>query len=83
MMATLSQQLLDEAADFALAALIGGIVVDDSNIGGTLEQPMEVVGVDGYLVVDGGQFVGLSDGVGDERAEPADIQREVGVSAPS
>ena len=28
---------------------------------------MEVVGIDGHLVVDGSQLVGLADGVGDER----------------
>ena len=28
---------------------------------------MEIVGEDGHLVVDGGQLVGLANGVGDER----------------
>ena len=46
----------------------------------TLQQAVEVVLVDGYLVIDGGEPVGLADGVGDERGV-VDASRHVALVA--
>ena len=43
------------------------VVVDQCDVRGALQQAVEVVGVDGHLVVDGGQAVCLAYGVGYER----------------
>ena len=48
-------------------SIVGGIVVDDGYILGALQKPVEVVGVDGHLVVDSSKSVCLAYGVGNER----------------
>ena len=46
---------------------LGRGVVCQSDVLSPLYEPVEVVGIDGHLVVDGGQPVELPYGVGDER----------------
>ena len=61
-------QLEHETGHLSLLGIDGGVVVDDCNIVCTLQQTVEIMLVDGYLVVDGGQSVSFTDGVGDERS---------------
>ena len=63
----LHHELEHEARHLARLAIGSGVVVDDGDILGTLQQTMEIVLIDGYLVIDGGEAVGLADGVGDKR----------------
>ena len=64
---SLNHELEHEARHLTLLGIGGGIVVDESHVVGTLQQAVEVMLVDGHLVVDGGQPVCLADGIGDER----------------
>lgn len=63
---TLYEHLEHEAAHLAGVAVLGGVVVEDGDVAGALQQAVEIVGVDGGLVVDGGKPERLADGVGDE-----------------
>ena len=49
-------------------SVVGRVVPEDSDIACTLQQPMEVVGVDANLILYGRQLVCLSDAVWNERA---------------
>ena len=60
-------QLQHEPAHLARVPVFCGIVVNQVDVGGTLQEPVEIVGIDGHLVVDGGEVESLSNGVGDER----------------
>ena len=60
-------ELEHEARHLAFLGIDSGVVVDDGDILGALQQTVEVVLVDGHLMVDGGEAVGFADGVGDER----------------
>ena len=61
-------QLEHETGHLAFLGIDGGVVIDDGDIISTLQQTVEIMLVDGYLVVDGGQSVSLADGIGDERS---------------
>ena len=63
----LDHELEHEARHLAGLSVVGGVVVEDGDIAGALEQAVEVVLIDGDLVIDGGEPVGLADGVRDER----------------
>ena len=63
----LDHELEHEARHLARLTIGSGVVVDDGDILGALQQTVEIVLIDGYLVVDGGEAVGLADGVGDKR----------------
>ena len=64
---SLNHELEHETRHLTLLCISGGVVVDQSHVVGTLQQAVEVVLVNGHLVVDGGQPVCLADGIGDER----------------
>ena len=64
---SLHHQLKHEARHLTFLCIDGGVVVYDGHVVGSLQQTVEVVLVDSHFVVDGGQSVGLADGVGDER----------------
>ena len=59
-------ELEHEARHLSPLTVGGGIVVDEGDVVGALQQTVEVVLVDGHLVVDGSQSVSLAYGVGDE-----------------
>ena len=63
----LHEELEHEAAHLAGVSVVGGVVVGDGDVAGALEEAVEVVGVEGYFVVDGGEVVCLAYGVGYER----------------
>ena len=63
----LHQQLQHEAAHLSRVAAVGGIVIHQGDVVAALQQVVEIIGIDGHLVVDGGQTVGFSDRVGDKR----------------
>ena len=67
-LSALYHQLKHEAAHLAALSVFRRVVPKDSDIAGTLQQPMEVVGVDAHLVFYGCQLIGLADAVGYERA---------------
>ena len=67
LLSALHEQLQHEAAHLAGVSVVGGVVVGDGDVAGALQQAVEVVGVEGYLVVDGGESVRLAYGVGYER----------------
>ena len=79
-LATLDEHLQHEAAHLAPLAVLGGIVVEDGDILGALQQAVEIVGVDANLILDSGQFVGLADAVRNERAV-VDAPRHVALVA--
>ena len=60
-------ELEHEAAHLARVAVFRGIVVGHGHVGGPLNEAVEVVGIDGHLVVDSGEPVGMAYGIGDER----------------
>ena len=64
---TFHHQLQHEPAHLTRVAVFRSIVVEQADVGGALQEAMEIVGVDGHLVVDGGQTKCLANGVGDER----------------
>ena len=64
---SVEHELEHEARHLAFLCIDCGVVVDDGDILGALQQTVEVVLVDGHLMVDGGEAVGFADGVGDER----------------
>ena len=63
----LNHELEHEATHLAALAAIGGIIVKNSDIRSTLQQTVEIVGIDANLVFDRGKFVGMTDAVGNER----------------
>lgn len=67
LLSALHEELEHEAAHLAGVSVVGGVVVGDGDVAGALEEAVEVVGVEGYLVVDGGEVVCLAYGVGYER----------------
>ena len=67
LLATLDHHLKHETRHLARLAVIGGIVIDEGDVGGPLQQPVEIIGVYGHLMVGSGQSVGLTDVIGDER----------------
>ena len=67
LLSALHEQLEHEAAHLAGVSVVGRVVVGDGDVAGALEQAVEVVGVEGYFVVDGGEVVCLAYGVGYER----------------
>ena len=66
-MGAFHHQLQHETAHLAALAVFSGVVVENGHVAGPLQQAVEIVGIDGDLVVDGGQFVSLSDAMGNER----------------
>ena len=72
----LDHELEHEAGHFAAISVFGGVVVEQRDVGGALQQGVEIIGVDGDFVVDGGEVVCLADGVGDER-RVADVFRHI------
>ena len=62
----LNHELKHETAHLATLAVLCGVVPQDSDILGALQQTVEIVGIDAYLVFDGGKLVGLTDAVRDE-----------------
>ena len=64
---SLHHQLQQETAHLALLAIGSAVVVDNGDIICTLQQPVEVVAVDGHLLLGGGEAVGAAHGVGYER----------------
>ena len=64
---TFDHELQHETAHLAALAVLGRAVIENGHVAGSLQQAVEIVGIDGDLVVDGGQFVGLSDAMGNER----------------
>ena len=79
-MGTLDHQLQHETAHLAALAVLGGTIIEDGHVAGPLQQAVEIVGIDGDLVLDGGQFVGLPDAVGNER-RVVDAPRNVALVA--
>ena len=79
-MVALYHHLQHEAGHFTRLTIIGGVVVDQCDVVGTLEQTVEIIGIDGYLVVDGCEAIGLADAVWDERGI-ADALGEVALIA--
>ena len=67
LLSALHEELQHEAAHLAGVSVVGGVVVGDGDVAGALQQAVEVVGVEGYFVVDGGEVVCLAYGVGYER----------------
>ena len=67
LLSALYEELEHEAAHLAGVSVVGGVVVGDGDVAGALQQAVEVVGVEGYFVVDGGEVVCLAYGVGYER----------------
>ena len=67
LLSALHEELEHEAAHLAGVSVVGGVVVGDGDVVGALEEAVEVVGVEGYFVVDGGEVVCLAYGVGYER----------------
>ena len=55
-MTAFDHDLEHETAHLACGGAVGTVVVDEGDVGGALQQAVEVVGVDGHLVVDGGVF---------------------------
>lgn len=76
LMGRLDHELEHESGHFAAISVFGGVVVEQGDVGGALQQGVEIIGVDGDFVVDGGEVVGLADGVGDER-RVADVFRHI------
>ena len=66
-MTTFHHELKHEAAHFRGVSAFGCGVVSQRNVGSPLHQAIEIIGVDGYLVVDGGEPVKLANGVRNER----------------
>ena len=64
---TLKHQLEHEAGHLASMTVGCGVVVDDGDVVGALEKTAEVVLVNGHLVIDRCQTVGLAYGVRYER----------------
>ena len=64
---TLDEQLEHEARHLAGMAVGGGVVITQGNIVGTAQQMLEVVFVDGHLIVDGGQSESFADTIWNER----------------
>lgn len=62
----LDQELEHEARHFAAVQPVGRGVVEQGDMFGTLYEAVEVVGIDGVLVFDGGHAKGLAQVVGDE-----------------
>ena len=60
-------ELEHESAHFTAISVLGGVVVEQGDVGGALQQRVEIIGVDGDLVVDGREVVSLANRVGDER----------------
>ena len=69
-----------EARHLARLSIGGAVVVEDGHVGGTLQQAVEVVTVDGHLVVDGGQSVGLANRIRNEGGV-ADAARHIALVA--
>ena len=63
----LNHQLQHKARHLGCFTIAGGIVIKDGYIFCTLQQTMEIMLVDRYLVIDCGQSVGLTQGIGDKR----------------
>ena len=57
---TLDHQLEYETAHFAALTILGRTIVEDGDVASPLQQAMEVISVDGHLVFDGRQFVGVA-----------------------
>ena len=76
----LDHQLEHKARHLGRLAIAGSIVVEYGDIGCALQQAMEIVLIDGHLVIDGGQAVGLTKGVGNERGV-VDAARHVALVA--
>ena len=66
-MPALHQHLQHETAHFTSLSVLCGIVIDDGHVLTALQQPVEVIGVDGHLMVDGGQPEGLAYAIGNKR----------------
>ena len=79
-MAAFNQHLQHETAHLAPLAVLGGAVVQYGHVAGPLQQTVEVVGVDAYLVFYRCQFVGLAYAVRNKRAV-VDAARHVALIA--
>ena len=76
----LDHQLEHKARHLGRLAIAGSVVIEYGDIGCALQQAMEIMLIDGHLVVDGGQTVSLAEGVGDERGV-VDTARHVALVA--
>ena len=65
-MVILDHQLEHEAAHLAPLTTLGRIVVENGDIRGTLQQAVEIVGIDAYFVFDRCEFIGVTDAVGNK-----------------
>ena len=66
-LSTLHHQLQHETAHLAPLSVFCGVVVQDGDIGGSLDKTVKIVGIDADLVFHGGQLIGLANAVGNER----------------
>ena len=62
----LHHELQHEAAHFACCGVACRLVVGERDVAGALQQSVEVVGINGHFVVDGGEVESLAHGVGNE-----------------
>ena len=67
MMPTFYQHLQYETAHLTTLAVGSGMVIYQRDVFGTLNHAVEIVGIDGSLVVYGSQAVGFSHAIGNER----------------
>ena len=65
-MRTFHHELEHEMAHLSTLAVFCGVIIENGHVLGALQETMEVVGVDGHLVLDGGEFVGMAYAVGNE-----------------
>ena len=67
LMSAFNHQLQHETTHLATIAIFCGRIIDYRDVFRPLQKPMEIIGIDGYFIINCGQSISLSDGVGDKR----------------